>query len=230
MIKDIILRVLRRRADPVMLLKRIASPHLELRTLVHVGAHLAQEREKYEACGYRDILWIEGSPDIHDRLAKIIAKHTETGMAGATQHRTFCALLTDRDDGHAELSEFSNDGGSNSIFRPTIESFRRWRHVRETGRRHSVTTRTLDGVISETGYMGRVDVLVADVQGAELLVVRGAEKTLATVKAVIVEVSTVPYYDGGVLYPELKEFLFQQGFVPMSIPRRHGDMLFLRRQ
>ena len=71
MIKEFVLRVLRRRADPVMLLKRIAAPNLELRTLVHVGAHLAQEREKYEACGYRDILWIEGSPDIHDRTTTI---------------------------------------------------------------------------------------------------------------------------------------------------------------
>ena len=32
------------------------------------------------------------------------------------------------------------------------------------------------------------------------------------------------------MFDELREHLQQRGFVPMSAPRRHGDMLFLRRE
>jgi hypothetical protein len=91
-----------------------------------------------------------------------------------------------------------------------------------------VTSRTLDTLLSGTKYANQCDVLIVDVQGAELLVLKGAESTLARASAVIVEVSTRPYYQGGVLFPEVKTFLESRGFTSMSTPRRHGDMLFLR--
>ena len=127
-ITDAIIRFFRRKTDPVILLKRVVPLGVDFSTLVHVGAHLAQEREKYEACGFSDILWIEGSPEVHQRLVKIINVHQAAGAekSHTVRHRTLCALLTDRDDGEVEMREFSNDGMSSSIFGPTAESLQRW--------------------------------------------------------------------------------------------------------
>lgn len=225
-------RMLRRKADPVQLLANLAPAGLALTRLVHVGAHLAQERHRYEALGYRRILWVEGSEAVHARLAESLAAHSaERAVAGrpAVEHITACALLTDRDGDEVPLREFSNDGMSSSIFSATETLKARWPDLHETGRLQATRTRTLDGLLAELDF-GAVDTLVVDVQGAELLVLKGAPKTLSQVKSVVTEVSTQPLYEGGVLFPELSRFLQAQGFTPMSVPRRHGDMLFVHPQ
>lgn len=225
-------KMLRRKTDPVQLLARQAPAALCLARLVHVGAHLGQERHRYEALGYRQMLWIEGSQSVHERLAQSLAQHMVDRAAKGlppVEHRSVCALLTDRDGDEAALREFSNDGMSSSIFAATDTLKARWPDLHETGRLQATRTRTLDGLLDELGF-GDVDTLVVDVQGAELLVLRGAVRTLSTVKAVVSEVSTQPLYAGGVLYPELAAFLQAHGFVSMSVPRRHGDMLFVHPQ
>ena len=224
--------MLRRKTDPVQLLARQAPAALGLARLVHVGAHLGQERHRYEALGYRQMLWVEGSQSVHERLAQLLAQHMADRAAKGlphVEHRSVCALLTDRDGDEAALREFSNDGMSSSIFAATYTLKARWPDLHETGRLQATRTRSLDGLLDELGF-GDVDTLVVDVQGAELLVLRGAVRTLSTVKAVVSEVSTQPLYAGGVLYPELAAFLQAHGFVSMSVPRRHGDMLFVHPQ
>ena len=218
-------KLLRRKAVPTTLLRKLAPAGLRLETLVHVGAHLAQERHEYESCGYRKILWIEGSQQVHERLVTIVENH-----AGPAEHHTRCALLADRDGDEMELRTFGNDGMSSSIFSPTEELLRRWPNVTETGEVETILSSKLDTLLSGTEFANRTDVLVIDTQGAELLILQGGAETLASAKAVIAEVSTVPYYEGGVLFPEVNAFLARAGFTSMSTPRRHGDMLFLRNE
>lgn len=225
-------KILRRKADPLALLACTGRLGLELASLVHVGAHLAQERHAYEALGYRRMLWIEGANDVHARLAESLAEHmAQRRAAGQPEvlHETACALLTDRDGDEVALREFSNDGMSSSIFAATGTLKQRWPDLAETGRLQPARSRTLDTLLAERGF-GSVDVLVVDVQGAELLVLKGATHTLAKVKAVVSEVSTQALYEGGVLFDELRAFLRSHGFEPMSVPRRHGDMLFVHPQ
>lgn len=224
-------RYLRRKCNPVELLGQLCGSRAVFRSMIHVGAHEGQERDFYEEQGYRDVVWIEGSPTVYARLAENIAeqnrKHEKSPHPA--RHRAVCALLTDRDDDEVELLEFCNQGGSSSIFASTENCHKRWPDVFETGRTEKLRTQTLDRLASDMG-MPNPDVLVVDVQGAELLVLRGAEQVLSQCKAVVSEISTVPYYDGGALYPEVLEFLAAHGFVPMMMPRRHGDLLFLRRE
>jgi hypothetical protein len=67
------------------------------------------------------------------------------------------------------------------------------------------------------------------VQGAELLVLRGGQSVLGQAKAVVVEVSRRRFYEGGVLYPELRRYLKAHGFYEAQRAPRHGDQLYLRR-
>ena len=227
---NILSKLLHRRTDPLDLLTRLTTKRSQLNTLVHVGAHLAQERFAYEAAGYRRILWIEGSPKVYERLARDIAEHqrTLTERGAAVRHQTLCALLIDRPGETLDLREYSNDGMSSSIFAVGEESLRRWPDVVETGFCEHLVTDTLDNVLVGLGLRDSVDTLVVDVQGAELLVLKGAEQCLRNASAVISEVSSRAYYHGGVLYGDLRAFLSERGFVAMSTPRRHGDMLFVR--
>ncbi|MCC9656895.1 FkbM family methyltransferase [Rhodopirellula halodulae] len=217
-----LLKYSRRKIDPIDLLQRLTEGKGEYRSLVHVGAHLGQERSNYESKGYRKILWIEGSEEIHAKLASLLLKHD-----GPAEHSTACALLSDRDGDELGLRCFSNDGMSNSIFAPADQLKQRWPTVQETGEVEVQRSVTLDRLLADTPFSQNCDVLVVDVQGAELLVLKGGLATLQRVKAVVCEVSTVPYYDGGVLFDELNQFMESHGFQAMSTPRRHGDMLFM---
>src|SRR6056297_1111073 len=215
---------IRRRSDPIDLLQRLKADDRKPLSLVHVGAHLAQERFQYEAHGYQKVLWIEGSARVHQRLQEIIAHHD-----GPTTHTTKHALLTDVDDSEAELRTFSSDGMSSSIFPPTESFETRFSGVTQTEQRELTRTVTLDTLLRGTPFEDDCDVLVVAAQGAELLVLKGAFRMLSRVGAVVCEVSTVPYYEGGVLFDELNAFLESQGFEAMAAPRSRGEMLFLKK-
>ena len=70
---------------------------------------------------------------------------------------------------------------------------------------------TLDSYYASVA--SNVDVLQIDVQGAEMLVLRGATRTLAETKAVFVEISQASeLYVNAVTFQELSEFLEELGF------------------
>lgn len=83
---------------------------------------------------------------------------------------------------------------------------------------------------AESAGVEHLDFLWLDLQGYELEALKGAEKLLATVKAIHVEVSHLPLYEGGVLYPTLKSWLHQKGFRPVveATFRLGGNVLFAR--
>ncbi len=227
---NLITRYLRRKRDPIDLLVELLGREASLKTLVHVGAHIGQERGHYEAAGFTRILWIEGSPATHERLVTTMAEqNAHNEKAGrVARHETLCGLMTDSDGDMLTLKEYSNDGMSSSLFAPTVTMRERWPDVMETGGGETVPSARLDTLLAMSATYGKPDLLAVDVQGAELMVLKGATETLKYAKAVICEVSSQPYYEGGVLYPELSTFLAAHGFAPQSVPRRHGDMLFLR--
>jgi FkbM family methyltransferase len=73
-----------------------------------------------------------------------------------------------------------------------------------------IALETLDNLISKP-LDGPV-LLKIDVQGAELSVLRGAEKTLESVDSIFVECSFVELYEGQALANEVIEFLAARGF------------------
>jgi FkbM family methyltransferase len=229
---SLIARYLRRKQNPLELLQSIRPESKGYRSLIHVGAHAGQEMPFYESCGFRDVVWIEASPAMFAQLTRNIESHTQTQrhLADPPRHRAICALVTDHEGDEVEFFEYSNEGRSSSIFQFEETGHRRWPELRETGKVDRLKTRTLDAIAAQCGLLETLDVLTVDVQGAELLVLKGAPRLLAHVKALVCEVSTQPYYRGGVLFPQLRDFLATHGFHPVTAPRKHGDMLFLRRQ
>jgi FkbM family methyltransferase len=92
----------------------------------------------------------------------------------------------------------------------------------------------------ETVELARLDDLVSapagptylklDLQGGELGALCGAERTLAAVGAIEVELSTVPLYEGQPLLPEVFEFLAASGFRVIGLEtavrnRETGDLI-----
>jgi hypothetical protein len=68
---------------------------------------------------------------------------------------------------------------------------------------------------------------IIDLQGAELLALKGAENSLKFCDSLLIEVSKVDIYENGVLWPELKDWLMKRNFYPITEPTQdHSDILF----
>lgn len=128
--------------------------------------------------------------------------------------------------GTAEFYE-TNLRGSGSLLQ--VGDFASASYGTQPAERFEVNTVTLDSVSGgET-----IDCLWIDVQGAELLVMRGGLETLSTTRSVFTEVSVRPdLYSGGATLSELEQFLSLRGFqlVLLGLDKENmtGNALFVQ--
>lgn len=202
---------------------------LRNKTVVHVGAHYGEEAARYQDWGARTVVWFEAAPDIFPALQTHLASMADrprsrfcrlTGQP-KTRHIAVQALVGAEDGGSAEFHLFDNDGASNSMFKMKRGENDRFAEVRETGEVLTLPMRTLDTALDDAGVPPEsVDVLVLDVQGAELMCLQGAGRTLAAVDYLESEVSREAVYEGGVLLSELEPWLADRGFKRRTAVRK----------
>lgn len=207
-------------------------------TLVHVGAHLGEEARRYEAAGAARVVWIEADPGLFKALETRLSAIRNQPMPWSarvlgcrkTRHIAVQALVGDAENKTAEFRIFNNDGASNSIFSLHEGARDKFAGLEETGEVVRLRMRLLDRVLAEAGVPpDEVDALVVDVQGAELLCLKGAETTLAAARLLETEVSRTPVYEGGVLLDELREWLEARGFrLATRVHRDHMNAIFRR--
>lgn len=170
--------------------------------VVHVGAHLGQERELYAARSL-PVLWVEAQQDKYDRLCELLASYP--------QQTAVRALLADREGIDFTFHISSNNGASSSIF--DFAGHRKlWPHVEWTAEQ-VIRSTTLDVLLRQHAASGVMDdCLVMDVQGAELLVLQGAAVSLSRFHTIKLEASDFEAYAGGCTLDEVTVYLEAHGF------------------
>ena len=160
-------------------------------TIVHVGAHFGEEAARYQRWGARRVIWIEAAPDIFEILKPRIeeARNLRPSLflrltgAAATEHILINTLVGETDGGTADFHLFNNDGASNSMFKMKRGEDDKFASVLETGEVLKLPVNTLDTALRSSGVDPKtVDVLVLDVQGAELMCLKGAAETLTSAR------------------------------------------------
>jgi Methyltransferase FkbM domain len=218
------------------------------RGIVHVGAHAGEEMSDYLALRPQLIVWIEADPTTFKLLERGVAVHNRLIKRRALLNRfrnffgkltvapesvrQVClnALVGESDGTVFPFHRFSNRGDSSSIFAATPLLQKTWPHVVETGEVLSLVSRRLDSLLFAVGVApGDIDVLVFDIQGAELMALKGAGPFLKAARFVEVEVSQEPIYDGAPLAPNLDSFLNGCGFERLSDLPWHGDAVYRQR-
>ncbi|AZQ66762.1 FkbM family methyltransferase [Silicimonas algicola] len=185
---------------------RMTPKHLRFlktcRTLVHIGANTGQERHLYNRLGL-DVLWIEPIPNVYEALVR--------NLADFPHQQAFQGLIS-AEDGHAvAFNVASNEGASSSML-----EFGLHRDIwPEVGyiEQLALTTMRLDTAVKAAGWdTRRIDALLLDTQGAELLVLQGADRVLDTVKFILTEAADFEAYKDGATVADLEAFLVPQGF------------------
>lgn len=177
----------------------VARWSLTIHGVLHVGAHLGEEAEAYDQCGISNVWWVEGNWDL---LAPLKAHVEPFG------HNVVHGLVTDR-DGQKVKFHLANNGQSSSVLEFGT-------HRRVSPDVHYVDSRevvsvTVDTLVARHGIRD-CNFLNMDIQGAELLALRGARRTLASVDYLYLEINEDHLYKGCALLSELVEFLGGHGF------------------
>jgi FkbM family methyltransferase len=187
--------------------------------ILHIGAHEGQEKEAYFMLGFEDTFWIEAIPEVFERLKNRVG---ESNCAAALMWSSSNEKI---------MFKIANNELSSSAFSFTDESpFSNLRMVNEI----ELQTSTLDSLILE-GILNRdfLDraILVLDVQGSEIEVLKGSIKSISLFSAICVEVSKKHVYYGGAKYREIDLWVKSHGYKkigqwvnPMT---GHGDALYV---
>lgn len=205
----------------VPLLETVRRFGLPIDRLAHVGANDGQEVEACIAAGVRAFLLFEPLAEPFARLEARCAP-----LAGAADFALFRLALGEA-EGEAAMHVASGSGAASSLLAPAMTG----RYARRIGFRpepERVPVRRLDSV--QEMSQG-ADVLVIDVQGYELQVLRGAGAVLDRTAAVICELNREPTYAGSATVAGIDAFMASRGFRRMEThwPSRYwGDGLYVR--
>jgi FkbM family methyltransferase len=92
-----------------------------------------------------------------------------------------------------------------------------------------IEIRTLDSLFNELKIEGQKIYMKVDTQGFEKNVLEGAKQSLKSIKAIQLEMSVQPLYDGEDLYYQLSELLYKEGFrlikIVRGLTKSNGELL-----
>jgi 2-O-methyltransferase len=194
--------------------------------VIHVGANRGHERFLY-AENRLKVVWIEPLPEIFDQLRHNIEPYAD--------QRALNALITDRDGDVYTLHISNNAGESSSIF-DLHHHKDLWPDVHYVGD-IVLTSVTLKTALEEHAISpGEYEVLAIDVQGSELMVLKGAEDILPCFKYIKSEAADFEVYKNGCTADQITAYLETRGFRLMrkdAFARRAAggacfDLLFAR--
>jgi FkbM family methyltransferase len=191
--------------------------------IIHVGANDGNESPAYAAAAVDVCVYVEPIPTVFAQLEKQISRFPG--------HVAIQALCTDRDGEVVKFNVASNNGRSSSIL-PLGDHAEKHPDIKYVSAIEIVGC-TLDSLLAKHFPDVRFNLLVIDVQGAELRVLKGAPELLKTIDAVFLEVSDCPLYEGCCRFEDIEAFFKPLGYMLkwMEIgPYGYGDAFFLRKR
>jgi len=186
------------------------------KTVLHVGAHLAQELKYYRELGLVSGTFIEASPSTFSNLNEL--------LDGDPDFTAIQALLSDSDGSIVDFHIASNEQSS-SLLSPSGHLVEHPDVLFNQDPIQLVTQRL------DTLNLGLFDLIVMDVQGAELKVIKGGIDTIKEAKVFLLEASLGGLYSGDCTINEIVAFLTPYGFSPVSLRignNRWGDAIFIK--
>jgi len=192
--------------------------NLEINGIIHVGAHTLEEKSVYDSLNIKNVLWFEANYEIANSM-----------KAQFPNEKIYSYAICDVDNQDKDFI-VTNNYQSSSILELKTHKIEH-PHVTEL-KRISVKTKTLDTFIMENN-MNYYDYnfLNMDIQGAELLALKGAEKLLSSLEYIYLEVNEKELYEGCGLLSEIDVFLQNFRFKRVEInmtPHGWGDAFYIK--
>lgn len=189
--------------------------------ILHIGAHECEELAAYNEAGIKgeDVVWVEAIDAICERnRARRIPN-------------VYNAVITDRDDQDVVFN-VANNGMSSSVLELGTHKLMH-PHIHYVDKLKKKTI-TIDSFFARNGLDAKkFNYWVMDIQGAELMALRGAPKSIQYANAMYLEVNEDELYKDCGLIGELDALLKEAGFDRVeTLMTRYGwgDALYVRRK
>jgi len=205
-----------------MLIPFTRMPVGDIRGVIHIGAHEAEELPGYSSAGISKVLWVEANPLKWQLLVDKISPFSDMvlGRFAAAAVSNQEAILNVASNGQSSsILEFSSHQNSypNISFADKVV----------------VNLQSVDDWIDQLGAIRKVYNFVnIDIQGYELEALRGMRKQLKYVDYVYTEINTSDVYKDCAHVVDLDQFLGDFGFSRVATKETNegwGDAFYSRK-
>jgi FkbM family methyltransferase len=204
--------------------KLISKHRINITGVLHCGASIGQEAESYAKLGVKNMVFVEADPDVYEKLKVNISKYPNAIPVNA--------CLSDKDNEEVTFNLANNGGQSSSMleFGTHTEAHPEVKFIGSI----PLITKRLDSMIEELNLnIHEFNFLNMDLQGAELLALRGLGDYLKYFKYAYLEVNEREVYKHCAKVEDLDMYLIGFGFrrVETRWSGNHGwgDALYIRR-
>jgi FkbM family methyltransferase len=190
--------------------------------VLHIGAHEGQEREEYLNNNINKIIFVEANKNIFEKLNKNCVNYEKI--------KTFNFAVSDKDGEKVNFYVTSNESASSSILKLKKHSDEYPDIVVEEIQK--VETITIDTLLKNNNInFSDYNMLNMDIQGAELLALKGASEYLKKCDVIYTEVNFDELYENCGLIEDIENHIKKIGFKRVKMfdtGRRWGDALYVK--
>jgi len=188
--------------------------------VIHVGAHLGEELRMYEQMGFKRVLWVEANPVIFNSL---------TNQRSKTCILNFENIAVSDKEGVFPFFVTNNEQSSSLLKLGRHKQLHPWVVETQTIEVECTTLNKLFGKYDISDY----NLINIDIQGAELMAMKGATEILKHIDAINSEVNLTHVYEDCGLKEELDAFLSKYDLTEVSDCFKHcpewGDVLYVKK-
>lgn len=198
--------------------------HFHPKGILHIGASTGQEAEDYFNAGVKDVLWIEAIPFVFQELLKHIEKYP--------RNIGFNECIGDEDGKVVKFNISSHGAQSSSILE--LGTHRQAHPEVSYVSSFYAKTKRIDTLLKGCELsLSDYDFLNIDLQGAELIALKGMGEELHKVKYAYLEVNKAELYIGCPLIEDIDSFLSPFGLVRVETEwagnTNWGDAFYIKK-
>lgn len=190
--------------------------------ILHVGANIGEEAEAYAKEGCNDVIWIEARESAYQKLILNVAPRG---------HRAIKACVSNVTGEKVEFNISNNDGQSSSFLQ--LGTHKQAHPEVDYIDVELMETVRIDDMAPYWGICNVYNFLNMDLQGAELLALKGMGDLLLQFKYAYLEINKKELYKGCALWPEVQRYMNKLGFktkeIRMAGNAGWGDALMIKR-
>lgn len=190
--------------------------------ILHIGGSHAEELEAYTNNGIERMIWIEAIPEV---FAKMQARLEPYHMAVPIN-----ACIADIEGKTVDFHITNNEGQSSSML--GLKLHREYHPSVHVVKTIQCITQTVDSIIEKRGFdLTYYNFLNIDLQGAELMALKGMKNNLHKIKYAYIEVNEKELYTGCPLIADIDKYLESFGLFRVETKMTDcgwGDALYLK--
>lgn len=192
---------------------------IKITGVFHIGAHECEELPFYNRLGIssEEVVWI-------DAIDSKVEENTRRGIPNV-----YTAVVSDKDDQEVTFNISNNIQSSSILDFGTHAQEHPWVFYVD---RVKMKTTTIDSFFKKNNLsVEKYNFWNLDIQGAELLALKGGTDSLLHAKVLYLEVNERELYKNCGLVQELDEFLVQHSFkrvLTKMTPSGWGDALYIK--